>query len=167
MILKTLSPHEVEWQRQRFQCAVGRSGIKADKSEGDGATPTGRFHFEGVYYRPDRLTKPVTSLPIIAIQPDDGWCDDPKDPLYNQPVKLPYPASHERLWRQDHLYDLLIVTNHNRYPAVPGKGSAIFIHVARLDVHEQYTPTDGCLSLSLPDLQSILSTATVDAVWIV
>ena len=167
MILKTVTPYEVEWQGQRFKCAVGRSGIKADKREGDGATPTGCFHFETVYYRPDRLAEPVTRLPVMAIQPDDGWCDDPKDPLYNQPVKLPYAASHEQLWREDHLYDLLIITSHNQNPIIPDMGSAIFIHLARLVDQGEYAPTAGCLALSLSDLQLILSTATPNAVWVV
>ena len=167
MILKTISPYEVEWQGQRLQCAMGRSGIKADKREGDGATPTGCFQLEKVYYRSDRLAKPVTCLPVIAIQADDGWCDDAKDVFYNQPIKLPYAASHEQLWREDSLYDLLIVTSHNQNPVIPDMGSAIFIHLARLDDKGHYGTTEGCLALSLPNLQLILSTATSDAVWIV
>lgn len=167
MILKTLSPQSVEWQGQRFSCALGRSGIKVDKREGDGATPTGFFHFGTVYYRADRLEKPVTRLPLVAIQPDDGWCDDPKDVFYNQAIKLPYPASHEHLWRDDSLYDVVVTTSHNQNPVVPGAGSAIFIHLACFDDQKKYRLTAGCLALSLPDLQTILSTATRDAVWVV
>ena len=167
MILKTITPYEVEWQGQHFKCAIGRTGTKADKQEGDGATPIGCFHLEKVYYRADRLPKPATRLPVMTIQPDDGWCDDPKDILYNQHVKLPYPANYEPLWREDHVYDLLIVTSHNQNPVIPKAGSAIFIHLARLDDQGRYCPTAGCLSLSLLDLQLILSTAKLDAVWIV
>lgn len=167
MILKTLNPSEVEWQGQRLKCSIGRSGIKADKQEGDGATPKGSFRLQKVYYRADRLEKPITSLPSIAIQPNDGWCDDPQDELYNQPVKIPYLASHEKLWREDHCYDLLITTDHNQNPSVPYKGSAIFIHLAKTEKEDNYSPTAGCLGLALADLQRVLLTATQDSVWIV
>lgn len=167
MILQTISPIEVEWQGQRFKCSIGRGGIKADKKEGDGATPIGCFRFQTVYYRADRLGKPVTSLPVIAIQPDDGWCDEPNDKLYNQPVKLPYPASHEELWREDHRYDLFVTTDHNQKPSIPYKGSAIFIHLAGIDDYGAYALTAGCLALNLSDLQTILSSATTDTAWIV
>jgi L,D-peptidoglycan transpeptidase YkuD (ErfK/YbiS/YcfS/YnhG family) len=168
VILKTLSPFEVEWQGQRFKCAIGRSGIRTYKQEGDGATPQGCFRFQSVYYRSDRVEKPVTSLPVLEIQPDDGWCDDPYDKFYNQPVKFPCASSHEELWRKDHVYDLLITTDHNQNPTLPHKGSAIFIHIARIDKQgEEYGLTEGCLALALADLQTIISIATTDAIWIV
>jgi L,D-peptidoglycan transpeptidase YkuD (ErfK/YbiS/YcfS/YnhG family) len=137
-----------------FRCALGRSGIRAeaDKREGDGATPAGCFSLRRVLYRPDRMAPPETSLPVAAIQPADGWCDDPADPAYNQPVHLPHPASHEEMWRADGLYDVVVVIGHNDDPVVPGMGSAVFMHVAKPD----YEPTAGCVALALPDLLALL-----------
>lgn len=137
-----------------FRCALGKGGCKpeADKREGDGATPFGRYPLRQVLYRPDRLTAPKTRLPLRALQPDDGWCDDPQDAAYNRPVTLPYAASHERMWREDHLYDIVVVLGHNDDPPIPGLGSAIFLHVAKPD----YAGTEGCVALALPDLLALL-----------
>jgi L,D-peptidoglycan transpeptidase YkuD (ErfK/YbiS/YcfS/YnhG family) len=106
-------------------------------------------------YRPDRLAPPPTGLPLLPLSPRDGWCDDPRDPLYNRPVRLPYTASHERLWLASEVYDLLVVLGHNDDPVTPGAGSAVFLHVARPD----YAPTAGCVALSKPDLLAVLATA--------
>ena len=133
-------------------CALGRGGIIADKREGDGGTPAGLWPIRRVLYRPDRMARPKTDLPLAAIAPDDGWCDDPADPAYNRPVKLPYAASHEAMWREDGLYDLVGVLGHNDDPPEPGRGSAVFLHVARPD----YAPTEGCVALALPDLLMLL-----------
>lgn len=139
----------------KFRCALGKGGCKpeADKREGDGATPLGRYPLRQVLYRPDRLAMPATRLPCRALDPSDGWCDDPADPAYNRPVKLPYGASHEKLWREDHVYDVIVVLGHNDDPPIPGLGSAIFMHLARPD----YTGTEGCVALALPDLQALLA----------
>lgn len=133
--------------------ALGRSGIGCDKREGDGRTPAGVWHPVRVLYRADRVTRPATSLPIAAIRPDDGWCDAPEDRRYNRPVELPFPASHERLWRDDRLYDLLLVIDHNTRPRVKGRGSAVFIHLAR----PGYRPTEGCVALKPADLSRLLT----------
>lgn len=135
-----------------FRCALGRSGIRADKREGDGATPVGAFALRRVLYRPDRVAPPETALPVTAIQPADGWCDDAADAAYNRPVTLPHPASHEEMWRADGLYDVVVVIGHNDDPIVPGMGSAVFMHVAKPD----YEPTAGCVALALPDLLALL-----------
>lgn len=137
-----------------FPCAIGRSGrvAESDKREGDGATPIGRYPIRGLLYRPDRVTLPATQLPVAAVSPLDGWCDDPADPRYNQPVLLPYPGSHERLWREDRVYDVIAILGHNDHPPRAGQGSAIFLHGARPD----FTPTEGCVALHLPDLLWIL-----------
>jgi L,D-peptidoglycan transpeptidase YkuD (ErfK/YbiS/YcfS/YnhG family) len=127
-----------------FPAAIGPAGITKDKYEGDGATPAGRFPFRAVYFRPDRLASPVTALPVYAIQTNDGWCDAPEDPLYNRAVKLPYPSSAEAFWRDDGVYDLLVVLGHNDGPVVPGAGSAIFLHIARAD----FAPTQGCVAVT-------------------
>ncbi|MBI5521709.1 MAG: L,D-transpeptidase family protein [Desulfarculus sp.] len=137
-----------------YRCALGRSGIKPGKREGDGATPAGTFPLRRVLYRPDKLPQPPrTGLPVSIIAPDDGWCDEPNHPAYNQPVKLPFPASHEELWRTDGLYDLIVVLGYNDDPVLPGAGSAIFLHVAR----DGYAPTAGCVAFSREDLLEIIS----------
>jgi len=136
---------------KRFACTLGRAGIVADKREGDGGTPRGRFVLRQLLYRADRIAPPATALPIAAISADDGWCDDPAHPAYNRPVKRPFAASHEEMWRADGLYDVVIVVGHNDDPPVPGLGSAIFIHVA----HPEGEPTAGCVALDLPDLLTL------------
>lgn len=139
-----------------YRCALGKGGCKpeADKREGDGATPLGRYPLRHVLYRPDRLTgAPATKLPIRALTPADGWCDDPADSAYNRAITLPYAASHEKLWREDHVYDVIVTLGHNDDPPIPGMGSAIFLHVARPD----YTGTEGCVALALPDLLELLA----------
>lgn len=136
-----------------FRCALGRGGIRDVKREGDGATPAGLFPLRRVLYRTDRLEAPRTRLEVASTGPDDGWCDDPADPAYNRLVGLPYEASHERMWRADSLYDIVVVLGHNDDPPVPGAGSAIFMHVARPD----YGPTDGCVALERSDLLAVLA----------
>lgn len=138
-----------------FRCALGKGGVQpeADKREGDGATPLGRYPLRQVLYRPDRLAMPQTRLPCVALTPLSGWCDDPADPAYNRPVTLPYAASHEKLWRDDHVYDVIVVLGHNDDPPVPGLGSAIFLHLARPD----YSGTEGCVALAQADLLTLLA----------
>ena len=148
-----VSPRGIlKWAGTEVQCALGRSGVGATKREGDGVTPIGAFPLRQVMYRPDRVEAPETGLPVRAIELADGWCDDPGDPRYNQLVRLPYKAGHERLWRDDGLYDLLAVIGYNDDPIEAGLGSAIFMHVARPD----YQPTEGCVAVNLLDLQAIL-----------
>ena len=130
----------------------GRSGIRADKREGDGATPAGCFELRQVFYRPDRLPKPDTEIPVQALEPAAGWCDDAGDPAYNRPVSLPYAARAEELWRKDALYDVIVVLGYNDDAVVPGRGSAIFLHVANPDG----SPTEGCVALALKDLLEVL-----------
>lgn len=136
------------------RCALGRGGViaAADKREGDGASPAGVWPIRKVFFR-GRL--PKSSLPRHALRPEDGWCDAPEDPCYNRPVRHPYPASAERLWRDDGLYDRIVVLGHNDDPVVPGLGSAIFLHIAR----EGYAPTEGCVALSAEDLEAFLARA--------
>jgi L,D-peptidoglycan transpeptidase YkuD (ErfK/YbiS/YcfS/YnhG family) len=147
-----VTPHQLVFNGQSFTCALGKGGLSAFKREGDGATPLGIFTLRQCLYRPDRLGTPATRLPVKAIGENDGWCDDPKSPCYNLPVPLPFSYSHERLWRDDHVYDLIIPLGYNDDPVIPGKGSAIFMHVAR----KHYEPTEGCVALALPDLQVLL-----------
>jgi L,D-peptidoglycan transpeptidase YkuD (ErfK/YbiS/YcfS/YnhG family) len=135
-----------------YACVLGRGGVRGDKREGDGATPRGTFPLRRLYYRADRLAVPATGLPCAAIAPHDGWCDAPGDANYNRPVVLPYAASAEHLWREDGVYDLIVVIGYNDAPAVPGRGSAIFMHVIAPDA----APTAGCVALARDDLLDIL-----------
>ncbi len=148
------------WDGAEVRCALGRSGITIEKREGDGATPAGAFPLRRVLYRPDRLARPETGLPVDALVPTDGWCDDPNDRAYNRAVDLPYPARHERLWREDEIYDVVVVLGCNDDPVVPGAGSAIFLHVARAD----YSPTEGCVAVALDHLLRLLGACGNQAV---
>src|SRR5471030_590742 len=116
---------------ETFTAALGHCGIRADKREGDGATPAGTLPLRSVLYRPDRLPAPVCAAPVRPLNPHDGWCDDPAHPAYNRPVRLPINASAEALWRDDAVYDIIGVLGWNDDPVLPGRGSAIFLHVAR------------------------------------
>jgi len=143
----------LSWSGNRVRAALGRGGVTYAKREGDGATPIGTFALRRLYYRPDRLPMPRTGLAVSAIHPSDGWSDDPRDGLYNQAVLLPHPYSHERLWREDGVYDLIVPLGYNDDPPIPGLGSAIFLHCARPD----YSPTEGCVAIALPDLLRLVA----------
>ena len=145
------------WADSQVRCAVGKGGVvpATAKREGDGACPAGIWPLRHLLYRPDRLRPPVTGLPLAPLAPDDGWCDAPGDPNYNRPVKHPYPASAERMWREDGLYDLVATLGYNDAPVVDGKGSAIFLHCAS----PTYGPTLGCVALATADLLDVLAAA--------
>jgi len=135
-----------------FRCALGRSGIGRAKREGDGLTPVGVYPALGAFWRADRLPRPRAGLPLSPIKPDQGWCEVPADRNYNRAVKLPYPASTESMRRDDHLYDIVLDLAWNRRPIRKGKGSAIFLHLAR----PGYSPTQGCIALTRGDLMKLL-----------
>ncbi len=149
------------WNDKSLRCALGRGGVRADKREGDGATPAGRFPLRRLLYRADRLDRPRTALPARPLDPLDAWCDDPADPAYNRPVRQPYAARFEPLWRADALYDILVVLGYNDDPVVAGAGSAIFLHLAQPD----YRPTEGCVALARDDLETLLA-AIDDEAWL-
>ncbi|MEI6984900.1 MAG: L,D-transpeptidase family protein [Rhodospirillaceae bacterium] len=151
------------WPGGQVRCAIGRSGISVAKREGDGATPAGEFPLRHLLYRPDRLVIPLTGLAVAELRPDDCWCDDPDHPDYNQPVSLPFAASHERMWRDDGLYDVVVVLGHNDRPPVPGLGSAIFLHVVR----PGYEPTEGCVALALPDLLRLVECCDENTILVI
>ena len=136
-----------------LRASHGRGGITAQKREGDGGTPTGLLKLVRVLYRADRLPPPRCAVPLEPLSPADGWCDDPEDAAYNQPVRLPFAASHEALWREDGVYDIIGVLDWNLAPIVPGRGSAIFFHIATPD----YAPTAGCVALNRRDMQTALA----------
>ncbi len=138
---------------QVFRAALGRSGARADKREGDGATPAGVLPLRRVLYRADRVPPPRCAVPLEPLARADGWCDDPQQSAYNRMVTRPFAGSHEALWRADGIYDVIGVLGWNDAPVRPGLGSAIFLHVARPD----YEPTAGCIALALPDLLAVLA----------
>jgi L,D-peptidoglycan transpeptidase YkuD (ErfK/YbiS/YcfS/YnhG family) len=140
--------HVADWGAGARRCAVGLNGIGEKLREGDGLTPVGRWPLRRVFYRADRMEAPSCRLSLGEIEPDDAWCDVPGDPNYNRLVRLPYASLDERLWRKDSLYDLIVVVGFNDSPVVPGRGSAIFLHLARDD----YGPTQGCVALPRDDL---------------
>ena len=158
MSIRVSATSELRWEGRTYRCALGRTGVRMDKREGDGATPAGRFPLRRVLYRPDRLSTPTTPLPVAPLMLEDGWCDDPADPQYNRLVRLPYAGRHEELWRVDALYDVIVVVGHNDAPVIAGMGSAIFMHVASAD----YRPTQGCVALARQDLLDILAGAGPD-----
>jgi L,D-peptidoglycan transpeptidase YkuD (ErfK/YbiS/YcfS/YnhG family) len=159
MDLMVYAPGWALWDGERLRCAVGRGGIRADKREGDGATPAGSWPMRRLLYRADRLAVPATRLAANPLSPQDGWCDDPDDAAYNRPVRLPYRARAERLWRDDGIYDLIVPLGFNDDPVVPGAGSAVFLHVARSDC----APTEGCVALAQADLMRVLAGADAAA----
>jgi L,D-peptidoglycan transpeptidase YkuD (ErfK/YbiS/YcfS/YnhG family) len=142
----------LDWGAGARHAAIGPGGIAIKGGEGDGITPRGCFAIREIFYRADRIARPNVKLPLHAIAETDGWCDSPTDPNYNRLVTLPYPASAEKMWRDDHLYDLVAVLGYNDDPVVPGKGSAIFLHLAKPD----YAHTHGCVALAFADALAAL-----------
>lgn len=148
------------WGGRRLRCALGRGGVRIDKREGDGATPAGGFPLRRLFYRSDRLPAPRTRLASRPLKAGDGWCDDPAHAAYNSLVPLPFAGRCEALWRDDGLYDVIVVLGHNDAPPVPGRGSAIFLHVATAD----YAPTQGCVALAKADLVALVADCGGDTV---
>lgn len=144
----------------RHRCALGRSGLSVRKREGDGATPIGQYRMLEVFYRSDRFARPQTRLPVTPIQARLGWCDDPIDRNYNRMITLPYPASHEKLMRDDHLYDCLVVLDYNISVRKRFAGSAIFLHLAR----KNFDPTEGCIAVHETVMRRFLELANTDTI---
>ena len=134
-------------------CCIGLNGLTLNKIEGDNCTPIGTWPFRRVFYRADKQDTPLTRLPLTKITKQMGWCDDPKDEEnYNKLVELPYLYSHEKLWRNDDLYDIIIELGYNDKPPIKGRGSAIFMHLMAKDG----SPTAGCISLRKNDLLNLI-----------
>ena len=142
----------LEYKNLKFRCALGKAGIKKKKEEGDNITPVGTFKIIRVYYRRDKIKNIVTSIKKKEIKKNIGWCDDAASNSYNKEIKLPNKFGHERLYRKDNLYDLILVLNYNLNPIIKNKGSAIFIHIAK----KKYEPTAGCIALKKKDLIELL-----------
>jgi L,D-peptidoglycan transpeptidase YkuD (ErfK/YbiS/YcfS/YnhG family) len=132
--------------------ALGRGGIRANKREGDGGTPRGSFRPRQLWWRADRHSRPETFLPVRTIRSTDAWCEDPGDRHYNQPIRLGREQGGDRLRRTDHLYDFIIEIDHNTRPRVAGRGSAVFLHLAR----DNFGPTAGCVSMTRSAMLQLL-----------
>ncbi len=153
----------LRFQHLTLRCALGKAGVTHDKREGDGKTPLGLFPLRELLYRPDRITRPATDLTVTAITAQMGWCDDSTHPHYNTHVTLPFPASHETLWREDHRYDLIIPLGYNDAPPIAGKGSAIFFHLAA----EDYAGTEGCVAIARADMERLLPYITTNTMMLI
>ena len=154
MTIATIGPDGVlHHAGLRYRAALGKSGIRPRKQEGDEGTPAGLLPLRRVLFRADRLKRPRAAVPVTLLAPTDGWCDEPLETAYNRMIRLPYAARHEALWREDSLYDIIGVLGWNDAPPVRNEGSAIFLHLARPD----YDPTAGCIALAQPDLLAVLA----------
>ena len=152
MIIVKNSGH-LKYKNLKFRCALGRAGIKNKEKEGDNITPRGTFKVNKIYYRADKIKNIATHIKKIKIKKNMGWCDDPKSSFYNKEIKLPNKFRHEKLYRNDHLYDLILVLNYNAKPIKKNKGSAIFIHVSK----NSYKKTQGCIALKKKHLITLAS----------
>lgn len=151
----------IEFNKKKYEGVVGKNGVINSnyKREGDLCTPLGKFKIRAVYYRPDRIGKIKTFLTSFEIGPDDVWIVDVKHPMYNKPTKLSKinsNVSYEKLYRSDHIYDVFLDLDYNRSPAIPGRGSAIFLHLSRSEICPQKIPTAGCIALRKSDMLEIL-----------
>jgi len=142
----------LKYKNFKYRCALGKAGVNKKIKEGDGITPKGVFKITKIYYRADKIKVIKTNIKKIKITKNMGWCDDPTSRFYNRQVKLPSKFSHEKLYRNDDLYDLIAVLNYNTNPIIRNKGSAIFMHIAK----GSYKKTEGCIALKKDDLIKIL-----------
>jgi L,D-peptidoglycan transpeptidase YkuD (ErfK/YbiS/YcfS/YnhG family) len=143
----------LNYKNFKFQCALGRNGIGQKKKEGDLVTPEGKYKLIKIYYRPDRIRKINSPLKKIKIKKNMGWCDDINSKYYNKQIKINKKISHEKLYRKDNVYDILVVLNYNLNPIIKGKGSAIFMHIAK----KNYSKTQGCIALKKSELLNLVS----------
>jgi L,D-peptidoglycan transpeptidase YkuD (ErfK/YbiS/YcfS/YnhG family) len=142
----------LKYKNLKFRCALGKAGIKNKEKEGDNITPRGIFEITKILYRPDKIKKIKAFIRPIKIKKNMGWCDDSKSDYYNQQIKLPNKFGHERLYRNDNLYDIILVLNYNTNPIIKKKGSAIFIHVSK----NSYKKTKGCIALKKKHLLKLI-----------
>jgi len=146
------------FKKLKFKCSLGKNGVTKNKVEGDKCTPSGVYRLKQVFYRADRINKITTNLKKIKIKKNMGWCDDPSSKRYNRLIKIPYKFSHEKLYRKDHIYDIVVILNYNMNPVVKKKGSAIFMHITK----KNYLKTLGCITLKKNDLLEILNKVKKD-----
>ena len=143
----------LKYKNLKFRCALGKAGIKKKEKEGDNITPKGIFEITRIYYRADKIKNITTRIKKVKIKKNIGWCDDPNSNFYNKQIKLPSEYSHEKLYRRDNLYDLVLVLNYNINPIIKNKGSAIFLHIAK----DSYKKTKGCIALKKKHLILLIS----------
>ena len=141
----------LKYKNLELKCTLGKAGIGIKKREGDNITPKGTYKIINIFYRKDRIKKISSKFQLIGITKKIGWCDDPKSEYYNQLIKLPTKYSHEKFFRKDNIYDLVLVLNYNMRPIIKNKGSAIFIHIAKKN-----KKTAGCIALSKMDLITLI-----------
>ena len=146
------------FKKLKFKCSLGKNGVTKNKVEGDKRTPSGVYRLKQVFYRADRIKKITTNLKKVKIKKNMGWCDDPSSERYNRLIKIPYKFSHERLYRKDHIYDIVVILNYNMDPVVKKRGSAIFMHITK----KNYLKTLGCIALKKNDLLKILNKVKKD-----
>jgi L,D-peptidoglycan transpeptidase YkuD (ErfK/YbiS/YcfS/YnhG family) len=146
------------FKKLKFKCSLGKNGVTKNKVEGDKCTPSGVYRLKQVFYRADRINKITTNLKKIKIKKNMGWCDDPSSKRYNRLIKIPYKFSHEKLYRKDHIYDIVVILNYNMNPVVKKRGSAIFMHITK----KNYLKTLGCIALKKNDLLEILNKVKKD-----
>jgi len=142
----------LKYKKFKYRCALGKAGVNKKIKEGDNITPKGIFKITKIYYRADKIKSIKTNIKKIKIRKNMGWCDDPVSRFYNQQIKLPSKYSHEKLYRNDDLYDLIAVLNYNTNPIIKNKGSAIFMHIAK----NSYKKTEGCIALKKEHLINIM-----------
>ena len=142
----------IVFKESKFRCSFGKNGIGIKKKEGDGITPRGIFKLTKIFYREDKVKNIKTRINKFKIKKNMGWCDDPKSKFYNKLIKLPSKLGHEKLYRKDNIYNIVIVLNYNMDPIIKNKGSAIFIHVAK----KNYKETQGCISLKQEELIKLI-----------
>jgi len=160
--IQLISPGNLEFAGKIYRCAIGKNGLSDAHIEGDKKTPIGSFALRQCFYRSDRIAAPQTCLKTSALQENDGWCDDVTAQEYNKYIKLPLTCSHEKLWREDNIYDIVVPLGYNDENIIKGNGSAIFFHIAKPD----YSPTLGCVAVALPDMLEILGKITSDSLMI-
>jgi L,D-peptidoglycan transpeptidase YkuD (ErfK/YbiS/YcfS/YnhG family) len=152
MTILVKNKHTLHIDGFKFRCCIGKKGLTKNKKEGDKKTPKGTFEIENLYYRKDRLEKPITALKCIKIKKDMGWCDDINIlEKYNKRIKIKKKIKHEKLKRNDYKYDLLIPIKYNFSKPIPGLGSCIFLHLTK-----NYKPTAGCIALNKSDFLIML-----------
>ena len=142
----------LKYKDLKFRCALGKAGVGNKKREGDNITPKGNYKITRIYYRNDRVKKITSKIKLIKIKRNMVWCDDPRSVSYNQLIKLPTNFRHEKLFRKENIYDLIIALNYNMKPIIKNRGSAIFIHVAR----KNFNKTAGCIALKKTDLKRLI-----------
>ena len=159
MTIFVKNKHTLQIDEFKFKCCIGKKGSTSNKTEGDKKSPKGTFQIENLYFREDRIKKPLTLLKCIKIKKNMGWCDDISFPKkYNKLIKIDKKIRHEKLKRKDNKYDLLIPIKYNFNKPTTGKGSCIFIHLTK-----NYQPTAGCIALKKKDFLIMLKLINKDS----